>query len=108
MTILEESGLTVERTADGELCIEALKAHPVGYYDAILMDIQMPNMDGYEATRQIRALPDAAKAGIPIFAMTANAFDEDRQKALSVGMDAHLAKPVDVKRLFGTLRKVIR
>ena len=107
VTILEESGLTVERTADGELCIEALKAHPVGYYDAILMDIQMPNMDGYQAAKLIRNLSDGRRA-IPIIAMTANAFDEDRQKALSVGMDAHLAKPVDVKRLFGTLRKVIR
>lgn len=107
VTILEESGLTVERTADGELCIEALKAHPAGYYDAILMDIQMPNMDGYQAAKLIRNLSDGRRA-IPIIAMTANAFDEDRQKALSVGMDAHLAKPVDVKRLFGTLRKVIR
>ena len=107
VTILEESGLTVERTADGELCIEALKAHPAGYYDAILMDIQMPNMDGYQATKLIRNLSDGRRT-IPIIAMTANAFDEDRQKALSVGMDAHLAKPVDVKRLFGTLRKVIR
>ena len=107
MTILEESGLTVERTADGELCIEALKAHPAGYYDAILMDIQMPNMDGYQATKLIRNLSGNYRT-IPIIAMTANAFDEDRQKALSVGMDAHLAKPVDVERLFGTLRNVIR
>lgn len=107
VTILEESGLTVERTADGELCIEALKAHPAGYYDAILMDIQMPNMDGYQAAKLIRNLSGNYRT-IPIIAMMANAFDEDRQKALSVGMDAHLAKPVDVKRLFGTLRKVIR
>lgn len=107
VTILEESGLTVERTADGELCIEALKAHPAGYYDAILMDIQMPNMDGYQAAKLICNLSGNYRT-IPIIAMTANAFDEDRQKALSVGMDAHLAKPVDVKRLFGTLRKVIR
>lgn len=107
VTILEESGLTVERTADGELCIEALKAHPAGYYDAILMDIQMPNMDGYQAAKLIRDLSGNYRT-IPIIAMTANAFDEDRQKALSVGMDAHLAKPVDVKRLFGILRNVIR
>ena len=107
VTILEESGLTVERTADGELCIEALKAHPAGYYDAILMDIQMPNMDGYQAAKIIRNLSGSYRT-IPIIAMTANAFDEDRQKAFSVGMDAHLAKPVDVKRLFGILRNVIR
>lgn len=67
----------------------------------------MPNMDGYQAAKIIRDLPGNYRT-IPIIAMTANAFDEDRQKALSVGMDAHLAKPVDVKRLFGTLRKVIR
>ncbi|MGK5434043.1 ATP-binding protein [Faecalibacterium prausnitzii] len=107
VTILEESGLTVERTADGERCIEALKAHPAGYYDAILMDIQMPNMDDYQAAKIIRDLSGNYRT-IPIIAMTANAFDEDRQKALSVGMDAHLAKPVDVERLFGILRKVIR
>lgn len=107
VTILEESGLTVERTADGERCVEALKAHPAGYYDAILMDIQMPNMDGYQAAKIIRSLSGNYRT-IPIIAMTANAFDEDRQKALSVGMDAHLAKPVDVRRLFGILRNVIR
>ena len=108
VTILEESGLTVERTADGELCIEALRAHPAGYYDAILMDIQMPNMDGYEATRQIRALPDAAKADIPIFAMTANAFEEDRQNALKAGMNGHIAKPLDIPHLLQVLADVLK
>ncbi len=91
VTILEESGLTVERTADGELCIETLKAHPAGYYDAILMDIQMPNMDGYQATKLIRNLSGNYRT-IPIIAMTANAFDEDRQKALSVGMGGCLGR----------------
>ena len=107
MTILEESGLTVERAADGVLCVDALKAHPVGYYDAILMDIQMPRMDGYQATKLIRNLPDDRRT-IPIIAMTANAFDEDRQKALSVGMDAHLAKPINVEKLFETLGRVVK
>ena len=86
---------------------DIIQSIAAGYYDAILMDIQMPNMDGYQAAKLIRNLSGNYRT-IPIIAMTANAFDEDRQKALSVGMDAHLAKPVDVKRLFGTLRKVIR
>lgn len=98
VTILEESGLTVERTADGELCIEALKAHPAGYYDAILMDIQMPNMDGYQATKIIRNLSGNYRT-IPIIAMTANAFAEDERQALACGMNAHVAKPIDVHAL---------
>lgn len=107
MTILEESGLAVERAADGVLCVEALKNHPAGYYDAVLMDIQMPRMDGYQAAQAIRSLPDDRRT-VPIIAMTANAFDEDRQKALSVGMDAHLAKPIDVEKLFQTLGRVVK
>ena len=98
VTILEESGLTVERTADGELCIEALKAHPAGYYDAILMDIQMPNMDGYQAAKLIRNLSGNYRT-IPIIAMTANAFAEDERQALACGMNAHVAKPIDVHTL---------
>ena len=76
--------------------------------DLILMDIQMPNMDGYEATRRIRALPDAKKAGIPIFAMTANAFEEDRQNALKAGMNGHIAKPLDVPRLLSILADALK
>ena len=72
------------------------------------MDIQMPKMDGYEATRQIRTLPDAAKAGIPIFAMTANAFEEDRQSALKAGMDGHIAKPLDIPHLLQVLADVLK
>lgn len=72
------------------------------------MDIQMPKMDGYEATRQIRALPDAAKAGTPIFAMTANAFEEDRQSALKAGMDGHIAKPLDIPHLLQVLADVLK
>ena len=93
---------------NGELLVNAFEAAAPNTYDYIFTDIMMPVMDGYEACRHIRALDRPDTQSIPIIAMTANAFDEDRQKALSVGMDAHLAKPVDVKRLFGTLRKVIR
>ena len=106
MTIMQENGLAVERANDGLLCVAAIQNHPVGYYDAVLMDIQMPHMDGYEATRAIRNLRDG-RGVIPIIAMTANAFDEDRQKALSVGMNAHLAKPIDVDALFRTLEHVL-
>ena len=77
-------------------------------YDLILMDIQMPNLDGYEATRQIRALPDAEKANIPIFAMTANAFEEDRQNALAAGMNGHIAKPLDVPHLLRVLADALK
>ena len=80
-----------------------LRAAPDAYYDLILMDVQMPNLNGYEAARQIRALPDGAKAGIPILAMTANAFEEDRQEALKAGMNGHLAKPIETKFLLQTL-----
>ena len=78
-----------------------------GQYDLILMDIQMPRMDGYEATRRIRALPDPRKAGIPIFAMTANAFAEDRLKALQAGMNEHLSKPIDPDALYRLLVKYL-
>ena len=104
---LQDMGFTVDRAVDGADCVDRYQHEAAGTYGLILMDIQMPNMDGYQATKLIRNLSDGRRT-IPIIAMTANAFDEDRQKALSVGMDAHLAKPVDVERLFGILRKVIR
>ena len=80
----------------------------MGSYDLVLMDIQMPVMDGYEATKQIRAMSDAEISQIPIVAMTANAFDEDRQKCLDAGMNGHIGKPIDVDRLLEILAKVIR
>ena len=107
MTVLKENGLKAERAANGKQCMEMLKKMPEDYYDMILMDIQMPEMDGYEATRRIRNLDDA-RADIPIVAMTANAFEEDRQKALESGMNAHVSKPVDMNMLFKVMTQILK
>ncbi len=101
--LLGEEGLLIERAADGEECCTMLAQAPEGYYDLILMDIQMPEMNGYEAAAKIRGMADVKKAGIPIIAMTANAFAEDRQAALDAGMNAHVAKPIDMAVLLPTL-----
>ena len=106
--ILKEAGFAVDTAEDGEIAVQKMRQAAPRQYDLILMDIQMPKMDGYEATRQIRALPDAAKAGIPIFAMTANAFEEDRQNAWKAGMDGHIAKPLDIPHLLHVLAEVLR
>ena len=105
--ILSQAGFTVETAENGRAAVEMVAASAPGYYDAILMDIQMPVMDGYEATREIRSLPDPALARIPILAMTANAFREDVQAAMDAGMQAHIAKPVDVGVLMKTLTDVL-
>ena len=97
--ILRNMGLEVERVEDGAQCVSRLKQQPAGTYDLIFMDVQMPKMDGYTATQAIRALDDKEKAAIPIVAMTANAFAEDRERALAAGMNGHIAKPIDVKKL---------
>lgn len=102
-SILEDLGLVVEHVADGIACIDALNKKEVDYYNLILMDVQMPNMDGYTATRAIRNMDNRLKANIPIIAMTANAFDGDKQKALEAGMDGHLAKPIDINQLIQCL-----
>ena len=107
MTILQDADAEVELAADGKIAIDKLKDVPVGYYDAILMDIQMPNMNGYEATKVIRKLTDE-RAKMPIIAMTANAFEEDRQAALAAGMDDYVAKPVEISELFRTIMKHLK
>lgn len=107
MTILQDADAEVELAADGKIAIDKLKDVPVGYYDAILMDIQMPNMNGYEATKAIRKLTDE-RAKIPVIAMTANAFEEDRQAALAAGMDDYVAKPVEISELFRTIMKHLK
>ena len=107
MTILQDADAEVELAADGKIAVDKLQDVPVGYYDAILMDIQMPNMNGYEATKAIRKLTDE-RAKIPIIAMTANAFEEDRQAALAAGMDDYVAKPVEISELFRTIMKHLK
>ena len=108
LEILKEAGFVVDTAEDGAVAVQKIKQATPGQYDLILMDIQMPNLDGYEATRQIRALPDAEKANIPIFAMTANAFEEDRQNALEAGMNGHIAKPLDVPHLLRVLADALK
>lgn len=105
--ILKGMGFAIDIVADGTVAVEKMKAAVPGQYDLILMDIQMPHMDGYEATRQIRKLADTAIANIPIVAMTANAFEEDRQKAFAAGMNGHIAKPIDVSKLTETLKNIV-
>ena len=106
-TVLVEAGIEVKRVEDGLQCIEELKKMPEKYYDVILMDVQMPNMDGYTATEKIRHLDDS-RAEIPIIAMTANAYDEDRRKAQEAGMDGFLAKPLDVDEMMRLLGKITK
>ena len=106
-TVLEETGIKVKHVEDGIQCIEELKKMPEKYYDVILMDVQMPNMDGYTATQRIRDVDDS-RAEIPIIAMTANAYDEDRRKAQEAGMDGFLAKPLDVDEMMRLLAQIIK
>lgn len=108
IAILEEMGFTVDHAEDGIICVDKLEKEPAGTYDLIFMDVQMPNMDGYKATQVIRRLPDAQKAAIPIIAMTANAFEEDRRKAFEKGMNGHIPKPIDPRIIRETLDSVLK
>ena len=105
--ILQEMGFEVETAGDGKKAVEMVASARAGHYDAVLMDIQMPEMDGYEATKKIRELSDDEKSTVPIVAMTANAFEEDRKAAFAAGMNAHIAKPVDEAKLISVLESVL-
>ncbi len=105
--LLKEYGFVIERVDDGVSCVNRLKEVGAGYYEVVLMDIQMPTMDGYEATRLIRQFDDKIKAGIPIIAMTANAFIQDKEKAFEVGMNDYVAKPIDMAKLLKILSRYI-
>ena len=106
LTILKDYGIEAELAGDGDIVIDMLKRNQADHYDMILMDIQMPNMDGYEATKVIRRLEDR-RAEIPIVAMTANAFEEDRKAAFAAGMNGHVAKPIEISRLLETMAELL-
>ena len=105
--ILKRAGLKTERVVNGIQCVNMITKMPADTYDMILMDIQMPEMDGYEAARAIRQLPDREKACIPIIAMTANAFEEDKKDAMAAGMNGHMAKPIQVEQLLSMLAEMM-
>ena len=108
VTVLEETGIVIERVEDGIQCVNRVAQMSPGTYDLILMDIQMPNMDGYQAAQCIRHLDDKMKAEIPIIAMTANAFAEDRKRAFDAGMNGHIAKPIDMEKLGAVILSVLK
>ena len=108
MMTLQMEGVEAERAFNGRFALEMFLAHPEGYYDAVLMDMRMPEMDGLEATRMIRNTNRIDAKTIPIIALTANAFDEDVQRSLQAGLNAHLSKPINPDELFKTLREIIK
>ena len=105
--ILAKEGMLVEEAENGMIAVDKIINSQPGYYDLVLMDIQMPVMDGYKATQEIRNLPQKDLAQIPIVAMTANSFDDDKRKAFEVGMNAHVAKPIDVPKLLEVLSDLL-
>ena len=106
-TLLNEAGFCTEIANNGKIALDMVKNSSPGYYQVVLMDVQMPVMNGYEATKAIRKLENTELASIPIIAMTANAFEEDKQEAMQCGMNAHISKPIDIENLFDTLDKIL-
>lgn len=106
--LLKELNLEIEHAKDGAICVDMIQKAPAGYYDLVLMDVQMPNVNGYNATRAIRQLEDPAKNQIPIVALTANAFEEDKQNAYQAGMNAHISKPINLPELVQVLNKLLK
>ena len=106
--VLQTRGMQVDLAVNGRIAVEKVTDHPAGYYDAILMDMRMPEMDGLEATRRIRAMDREDAKTIPVIALTANAFDEDVQRSMQAGLNAHLSKPVQPEVLYETLESLIR
>ena len=107
-SILKMAGFNVDTAEDGTVAVDKVLTNPAGTYDVVLMDIQMPRMNGYEATKAIRELEEKAKADIPIIAVTADAFEEDRQKALDAVMNGHVTKPIEIPKLLETLAKILK
>ena len=107
MELLGDMGAVIDWAEDGLICVDMLETADAGYYDFILMDIQMPNLNGYDATVRIRELADREKAEIPIIAMTANAFEEDKKMAIEKGMNGHVAKPIDIPGLVKLLGDIL-
>ena len=107
-TILEAAGFIIDTANDGSIAVEMMKEKPADTYELILMDVQMPIMNGYEATRAVRALDDPVKSAIPIVAMTANAFDEDRKEAMDSGMNGYVPKPINIDQLMSTLDEILK
>ncbi len=105
--ILSESGFHIEIAGNGQIAVDMLQNSEPGYYQLILMDVQMPEMNGYEATRAIRKLPNQKLASIPILAMTANAFEEDKREAMHSGMNGHISKPIDIDNLMNAMKHLL-
>jgi CheY-like chemotaxis protein len=106
--VLETREMEVEHAKNGKIAVEMFESHSAGYYDAILMDMRMPEMDGLTASKTIRAMNRADAKEIPIIALTANAFDEDVQRSMQAGLNAHLSKPVEPEALYETLESLIK